>query len=306
MHRTHQRLPLGASLLGIGAGVVWSVGAVMSRKASGADAFQYLIWRSVGIILVVEVMSAIRGNPFPTIRAWRSGRTMALANVGIFLASICFVYAVKTTTPANAAFLSSLTPLIAVVFARFLGERLSISTICALAVGLLGLLITVFGDLEAGNMAGNLAAIASSVGFVIYSNCVRTDPDRDWSPCLPGYGLLMIVVCTVITLFHGKPVAPPTADITYAMIHGGVVIVVGTLMFNAAAKHVPSVPMTVFAQTEMVFVPVWGWLVLGLAPRPVTLVGGALIFAAVIGKAVYDTSAGRTTDVAATPEVPLL
>src|SRR5262245_135767 len=141
-----QRLPLVASLLAIGAGVVWSIGAIMSRSADEADAFQYLIWRSIGIIVIVEILSAFQHHPRPTIRAWRSGRTMILANIGLFLASIAFVYAVKTTTPANAAFLSSLTPLVAVVFARFLGEKLSVSTIWAIAVGVVGLTITVFSD----------------------------------------------------------------------------------------------------------------------------------------------------------------
>jgi drug/metabolite transporter (DMT)-like permease len=151
--------------MALGAGVVWSLGTLSARSADGADAFQYLIWRSVGIIVVIELLSLRGTRRFPTIRAWQSGWPMAFANFGIFLASITFVYAVKTTTPANAAFLGSLTPLVAVVFSRFLGERLSRSTIIALAVAFAGLVVTVFSDLEAGSMVGNIAALMSSVGF---------------------------------------------------------------------------------------------------------------------------------------------
>ena len=61
-----------------------------------------------------------------------------------------------------------------------------------------------------------------------------------------------------------------------------------------------------FAQTEMVFVPVWGWLILDLVPKPLTLVGGAIIFSAVVGKAWYDASAGRKNEFTAAPDVPLL
>ena len=44
----------------------------------------------------------------------------------LLLASIAFVYAVKTTTPANAAFLASITPLVAVLLAKVtLGEPLT-------------------------------------------------------------------------------------------------------------------------------------------------------------------------------------
>ena len=291
--------------MAIGSGVVWSVGAVMSRRAEHSDAFQYLIWRSLAIIAVIEVMSAVQRKPFPTLRAWRSGRTMMLANVGLFLASIAFVYAVKTTTAANAAFLSSLTPLVAVIFARALGERLSRSTIVALAVGVVGLVVTVVSDLEAGNAAGNAAAFAASIGFALYTTALRTDPERDWSAVMPGYGLLMIVVCGAVTLANGKSLLPPLGDTLYALTHGAVVIVVGTMMFNAATHHVPAVPMTVFAQTEMVFVPVWAFVVLGEAPRPLTVVGGAIIFAAVVGKAWWDTRAGHQEFTTA-PDVPLL
>lgn len=301
-----QRIPVVASAMAVGAGIVWSFGAIASRLADGSDAFQYMIWRSIGIIAVIEVMAAFQRRPFPTIRAWRSGNTMRLANFGLFLASICFVYAVKTTTPANAAFLGSLTPLVAVVFARFLGEKMSRSTIIALAVGLVGLVITVVSDLEAGSMIGNIAALTASVGFAIYTVCLRTDTNRDWSPVLPGYGLMMIIVCGAVCVANGVPMVPPPSDVGWALLHGSVIIVVGTVMFNAASKDVPAVPMTVFAQTEMVFVPIWGYLVLDLKPKPLTLLGGAIIFSAVVGKAWYDASAGRRNEFTTAPDVPLL
>jgi len=300
------RLPVIASLMAIGSGIVWSFGAVLKRLSEDVDAFQYLIWRSVGIIVVIEIMAALQHKPFPSIRAWRSGRWMKLANFGLFLASIAFVYAVDTTTAANAAFLGSLTPLVAVVFTRFLGERLSKSTIIAIAVGIVGLLLTVFGDIEAGNMLGNLSALLASVGFAIYTISVRSDPTRDWSPVLPGYGLLMIVVCSAVTIARDKPLVPAADDIMRALLHGAVFIVVGTLMFNAASKQVPAVPMTVFAQAEMVFVPIWGLLILDETPAPLAILGGAIIFAAVIGKAVYDTRGGRDPELVTAPDVPLL
>ncbi|MDP2290231.1 MAG: DMT family transporter [Actinomycetota bacterium] len=302
----HQRLPVVASLMAIGSGIVWSFGAVLKRLSEDVDAFQYLIWRSVGILVVIEIMSAIQRKPFPSIRAWRSGRWMIMANLGLFLASIAFVYAVDTTTAANAAFLGSLTPLVAVVLTRFLGEKLSRSTLIAIAVGLVGLLLTVFGDLDAGNMLGNASALLASVGFAIYTISVRSDPSRDWSPVLPGYGLLMIIVCSLVTVARDKPLVPAGDDIARALLHGAVFIVIGTLMFNFASKQVPAVPMTVFAQAEMVFVPIWGFIILDEQPAALAMLGGAVIFAAVIGKAVYDTRGGRSPELVTAPDVPLL
>ncbi len=300
------RLPVIASLMAIGSGVIWSFGAILKRLSEHVDAFQYLIWRSIGIIVVIEIMAAFKGQPFPTVRAWRSGRWMMLANFGLFLASIAFVYAVDTTTAANAAFLGSLTPLVAVVFTRFLGERLSKSTVVAIAVGIVGLTLTVFGDLASGNMLGNASALLASVGFAIYTISLRSNPTRDWSPVLPGYGLLMIVVCGAVTVMRDKPLIPAWPDIARALLHGAVIIVIGTLLFNSALKHVPAVPMTVFAQAEMVFVPIWAFLILDETPPPLAILGGAIIFAAVVGKAVYDTRGGQPPELVTAPDVPLL
>jgi drug/metabolite transporter (DMT)-like permease len=223
---------------------------------------------------------------------------MMTANFGLLLASLAFIYAVKTTTAANASFLGSITPLAAVVLARVvLGERLSRVTLGAIVVAFVGLVVTVFGDLHAGNMLGNFAALMASVGFAIYTISVRSNPTTDWSPVLPGYAAMMIVLCSIITLAHGKTLIPPAKDMGLALLHGAVFIVVGTTLFNRGSKHVPAVPMTVFAQTEMVFVPLWAFLVLGEAPKPATIVGGAIIFAAVVGKAILDTAPGAVQPV---------
>ena len=296
-------MPLIASAAALGSGVVWSFGAVLARLADGADAFQYLIWRSVAIVVVIEAAVLIRRRPGATWAAFRSGPMMLLACASLLLASIAFVYAVKTTTPANAAFLSSITPLVAVLLARVtLREPLTVATVVAVAVAFVGLVITVAGDVDAGSTPGNVAALLAAVGFASYAVCVRTDPRRDWSPVLPGYAVMMIVLCTAITAIGGKPLVPPAADVALAAVHGGVFIVVGTLLFNFGSRQIPAVAMSVFAQTEMLFVPIWAFLVLSERPTTASLLGGLLIFAAVIGKAVYDARprgsgrpAGRST-----------
>lgn len=289
---TVDRVPFVASLIALGSGVVWSFGAVTARLADQSDAFQYLIWRSLAILVVIEAIARFRRRSFVTPLAFRSGGIMVLACGCLLLASIAFVYAVKTTTPANAAFLASITPLIAVLLAKVtLGEPLTATTIWAVAIAFVGLCVTVAGDLEAGNLSGNIAALMSSLGFAGYAICLRTQPRRDWSPVMPGYAVMMIAICGVVTAINGEPFAPPAKDIAYAMVHGGVIIVVGTILFNVAARQIPAVAMAVFAQSEMLFVPIWALLVLSERPPFLSLVGGTIIATAIIGKAVVDARA---------------
>lgn len=292
--RPHAGLGLLAPAMAIGAGLVWSLGGLTARLADRSDAWQYLIWRSVGIIVVIEVLSLVQGTGFRLRQAFTSGRLMIVACLALQLASVAFVYAIKNTTAANAAFLASITPLVAVVFARiFLGERLTRVTIVAIAVAVTGLLVMVIADLEAGNMKGNVSALFSSVGFAAYTVCIRSEPEVDWAPVLPGYGALMILLCGAVSLFNGQPLAPPAADIGYALLHGGVLIVLGTIWYNTASRTVPAVGMTIFAQSETVFVPVWVFLKFAERPKPATIVGGLIVLAAVVGKAVLDARPDR-------------
>ncbi|MCU1399715.1 MAG: EamA-like transporter family protein [Acidimicrobiales bacterium] len=287
-----RQVPLMASFLAFGAGVVWSLGSLTARLAGHADAWQYLIWRSVGVLVVMEIVSRVRGQGWMAIRAFTQGRIMFIGTLGLLVASLAFVYAIKNTTAANAAFLASVTPLFAVVLSRvFLGERLTRVTIGALLMALCGLTLMVATDVDGGNMVGNLAALASSLGFAVYTVCVRSEPHRDWSPILPGYASMMIVLCVVVTLIKGNMLVPPAVDTGYALFHGGVLIVIGTLMFNVGSRTVPAVAMTILAQSEMAFVPFWIYLWFGEAPQLWALVGGLIILTAVIGKAVLDARA---------------
>ena len=114
------------SLFGLGAGVVWSFGTPAARLADHADAWQYLIWRSIGIIVVMEIVTLVRRRRSLLVVAFTSGATMMVANAMLLLASLAYVYSVKNNIAANTAFLASTGPLIAVVLARFvLGERQS-------------------------------------------------------------------------------------------------------------------------------------------------------------------------------------
>ncbi len=287
------------SLLAFGAGVVWSFGTPAARLASQADAWQYLIWRSIGIIVVMETLAVARRRTSLLVVAWTSGRTMWAANVMLLLASLAYVYSVKNNVAANTAFLASMGPIIAVVMAHFiLGERLTRITLWAVAMAFTGLLVMLVGDLHGGSLNGNISALLSAVGFAGYAVSIRTDTTRDWSPVLCGYASIMIVLCGLVTIVNGRTLIPPWSSTGWALFHGAVLIVVGTLFFNQAATQIPAVGMMVFAQAEMVLAPLWIFFKFDERPKPAVLVGGAIIMTAVVGKAVLDACVQRraTTD----------
>ncbi len=288
------RLLLVPSLMALGAGLVWSLGALTTRLADSTDAWQYLVWRSVAILVAVEVINLFRGRGSTMSLAFKSGWLMIAASVALLLASVAYIYALKNTTAANTAFLASMTPLMAAILARsWLKEHLSRVTIGAAGAAMVGVLIMVVADIGAGRMSGNVAAVGSSIGFAVYTVCIRSDPGRDWTPVLPGYASMMVVVGSMVTMAGGRPLIPPIADIGYASIHGAVFVVIGTMLFNHASRTIPSAAITVFAQTETVAVPLWIFLAFGEKPGPATVLGGVIILAAVVTKALLDTRPGE-------------
>jgi uncharacterized membrane protein len=193
----------------------------------------------------------------------------------------------------------------AIIARIVLKERFTRVTIASICIAFVGLAVMVAGDLSAGNMVGNLSALGSAVGFAGYAVVVRSNPDEDWSPVLPGYGVMMIAICGIVTLAHGKPLAPPMPDIGWALLHGGVFIVVGTILFNVASRQVHAAAMTIFAQTEMVLVPIWAFLFLGDVPKVTTLVGGGIIVVAIVGKAIIDHRTNTDEIVTADADHPI-
>jgi drug/metabolite transporter (DMT)-like permease len=292
LHRPRRYSVLAASLMALTAGMVWSFGGLTARLAKQTDAWQYLVWRSVGVFVVMELLN-LRKRRAPLVgTAFGTGKRMLFACAALMLASVCFVYAIKNTSAANAALLSSITPLLAAVLARvFIGEHLSRVTIAAIGVAFIGLFVMVTGSGAGGgnnSMAGNIAAMVSALGFAGYMVTIRSSADRDWGPVLPGYAIMTVLMCGAVTVINGNPLFPSAHDVGLAVLHGGAFIVIGTLLFNAGSRHVPAAAMAVFSQTETVFVPIWVFLGLGERPAGTTILGGLIIMTAVVGKALLE------------------
>ena len=70
----------------------------------------------------------------------------------------------------------------------------------------------------------------------------------------------------------------------------------GLVAFTAGSRHLPAADLALLAQTEVVLSPVWAWLVIGEVPAFWTLVGGAMVLAAVTLQALRRCAAGGRLD----------
>jgi drug/metabolite transporter (DMT)-like permease len=81
-------------------------------------------------------------------------------------------------------------------------------------------------------------------------------------------------------LWLGLPFAANLRDAALGLLHGGVILAVGLVLFARGSRVVPGVTLVTLTQTETVAAPVWTYLVFNE-----TTTCGALILIAIIMQA---------------------
>jgi drug/metabolite transporter (DMT)-like permease len=279
---SHPGFPAGA-LFVLTAGLSWSFTGVFLRLAPGLSSWQFLTWRSLGVACAFALILRSQGGESILARVSAMGRIGAVVALSLCMSSIAFIVSMKTTTVANALFLSSCSPILAALLGRtILGEKLSLAQAASVALGLAGLGVIVGGGLDAGGLAGNVMGVLTALGFAGASVAMRFGPPRDYSPAVLAYGLLASAISASVCLARGDSLFPSPSEVLAAFGAGFLVMGLGFALFLRGAPHVPAAGQTVLAQTETIFGPIWVWLAFGETPALTTLIGGAVILAAVL------------------------
>ncbi|MBV9634744.1 MAG: DMT family transporter [Methylobacteriaceae bacterium] len=292
-HEQRSRYLRGAVFV-LAAGLLWSTTGTIMRFAPQLDAWQFLFFRCIGILAAMNLYGYWQGRG-PTLRRILAlGPAGAVMTLSWTIAGAGFIFAIKTTTVANALFFNSCAPLLAAILgAVLLKEKLSSWSVAMIGLGLGGLAVMVAGELEAGKLVGNIAALTSALGFAVTTICLRWAPSRDFTPAIVSYAALTAAICAIITLAAGKSLLVPPFEALAGFCSGFLFMGLGFALFVRGGPEIPAAGQSVLAQSETVFGPIWVWLLFAEVPLPTTLLGGAIVLAAVIGMAL--AGVGRTT-----------
>ncbi len=277
---------LAGALFVLAGGLCWSFTGVFIRLAPHLDAWQFLLFRGLGVAVAFALLARSRGGGATLAGFLALGPLGVVATFALSVAAIGFIVALKMTSVATALFLSSCAPLLSALLGfLILGERLNARQIGAVALGFCGLAIILSGGFEAGRLAGDLWGLACALSFATVSVCTRLAPRRDFGPAMIGYGVLSAAVSAAVCLGDGVTLAPPPLEALSGFSAGFLLMGLGFALFLRGAPSVPAVGQTMLAQTETIFGPVWVWLLFGETPPATTLIGGVVILAAVVAMA---------------------
>ncbi len=271
----------GAALVAVAA-LLWSMMGLAIRNIEVAGTWAILFWRSAAMVPVLLAFVALRGRR-PLGAALRdTGRAGLIGGAGLVLAFAGAIFAIQSTTVANAVFLFSAAPFLAAGLGwALLGERVRATTWAAMCVALFGLLVMVREGLALGALAGNLAALGSALGFAIFTLALRWGRLGNMMPAVAIGGALSMAVALIMLAVPGQPLWVPLPDILVSMLMGAGLLAVGMALYTIGSQVVPAADLTLISMIEVMLAPVWVWLFLGEEASSATLWGGVIILCAV-------------------------
>lgn len=274
-------------ILVLAAGVCWSTMGMGIRLMQEAQVWQILFYRSCALAPFLLIVIAIRskGQPFKVIHA--AGLSGVIGALGLVLAFSGGIYAIQETSVANASFLFATAPFFAAALGKIiLGEPVRRATWIAMGIATLGLGIMVADGISAGAAAGNAAAIASALGFAVFTVALRWGKINDMTPAVFLSGLFAAAFSAMMVQTTGLSLAIPTHDIGIAVAMGVFQLGTGLIIYTVGSKVVPAAELALLSMTEVVLGPFWVWLFLGETASTLVLAGGFILLLAITGNAI--------------------
>ncbi len=258
--------------------VAWSTAGLFTR-ALDTDLATTLVWRGLfgGAGILVFAMIEEGWDAFARFKKLHfAGWMFAIISAAGML---CFIASLKVTTVAHVSIIYGVVPFVAASLGwLFVGETPSRSALLASSAALLGVAIMVGLSTE-GNMWGNILAFMMTLavaGMMVIA--------RKWQdiPMLQAACLSALVSAVAVFPF-ATPLSPVGIEWLTLAAFGLVNSAIGLALFSIGSKFIPTIETALIGALDAPLAPLWVWLVFGERPSIATLLGGGIVFAAVIG-----------------------
>jgi drug/metabolite transporter (DMT)-like permease len=285
---------LGAWLV-FGSALVWSLGGIIARLAEIENPWTAVFWRSGTATLFLVAFMLLRDGRAGTLALFAR---MGFAGLGVAvcfaIASTSFVLALQFTTVANILLMQAGVPLIAALISRILfGEQLRFMTWIAVAAVISGVAVMV-----SDSLTGRVSPIGDGLSLLIASAfAVATVITRRYSgirmtPAVCTGAALGCVAALVLSLATAGSVAVAAWQLPILGVFG-VSLGLGMALFAQGARLIPSAFAALLGTGETILGPFWVWLFLAETPTPRTVIGGAIVLAAILAYLVWQIADNR-------------
>lgn len=279
---------LGIILVSSSAAVFGLTGVL--TKSIHADPLTIICWRGfVGSILIslYVLWRRRRSGGRESLRLGWRGWLLAIEGA---LASIAFISAFKFTFVANVAIIYATAPFVTALLAWVLTrEPFRLQTMVAAAVSLCGVAIMVWSGFGAGNLFGDGLALLMTIGSGLYMIMVRAFRDTPvvWAGAVSAF--LLFVLGWLVT----DPLAVSSRD-AVLLVTFGASFALSSILWTEGARLIPAAESGLLGSAEVPFAILFAFLFLGEIAPTASMIGGAIVLAAVFAHAGRDWLAARS------------
>ena len=277
-------------LLAISAGIVWSTIGLSIKSIEQANAFEILFYRSIFISVFIGTLLHFffRFDFWDLFKNWVS---YLIGGSSLFFAYIGGIYALLSTSAANALLLFACAPIFTAILSPILlKEAISIKTLLSIFIAFLGVFIMIWNDFGGGNWKGNMSAVISAIGFSLFTINLRLNKHLQMLPSVFSSGIIASSVALLIILLADYSFGLISKDFIIIFILGVFQVGGGLVLYTVGSKYVPATQLTILMLGEVFLGPVWVWIFIGEEVLLNTILGGSMICFAVIYNALYSNS----------------
>ena len=239
-------------------------------------------YRGLFLMCAVIVLLVVRYRGATVIRVIGVGWPGLIAGIMLAGAAMTFLQSLTHTTVANTLFLLGAIPFVTAALAwAFLKERPSSATLVTMIIAFVGIVIMIGEGFAIGSIYGNLMALLTTLFFSIYAVLVRHNRQVDM---LPAILISTVIIMIAVALMRQGHLEISRQDLALCLLWGGVMSGFTSACFIVASRHIIAAEVTIFMLLEFALGPVWVWFFVNEIPSRWTLVGGALVISAVLGR----------------------
>jgi drug/metabolite transporter (DMT)-like permease len=265
------------------AAFLWSIAGVFTRHLESARSFEVTFWRSLfaAIFVAGVLLYQQREQAFARLRdiggwGWLSGLMW-----GVMFS--CFMLALMMTTVANTLIVVSTSPLFTAFIAWLvLGQRIPSRTWFAIIAALAGIIWMFAGSMaqvEGTHIVGMTIALGTAISAAANYVIIQKVGERlDMMPAVMLGGAISALMMLPMSL----PFQASLHDLSILALLGVFQLATPGLLVVMASKALPASEIALLALLEVLLGPIWAWLGAGEVPAQSTLMGGAVVLAALI------------------------
>ncbi len=276
-------------ILVIVSAAVFSTAGVFTNGVS-TDAWGVIFWRGAAAAAFTLMYLTMRGQLGTEMRAF--GKPALLVTGMMAAGTAAFIPAFKLTGVANVALIYAAAPFVTAALSWVLIKEVPARAVLIASVAAFcGVLVIVSGSVGHGSLKGDALALFMTLMMAGTMVVYRARPDT--TAALPA-ALSSVVLLPVAWIF-GDPMAV-LADELPILIGFGLVFAVASVTLSEGARRLPSTETALLSALEVPLAPMLAWVILTERPAVQTIIGGMIIFSAVVWSQTRRTaaiSAGR-------------